>query len=73
MNPMSTVPFLGTNEINDNSEDCKTHTSLSVSSIFNEKQSLTLVATSIVFKSIINLCTITNVQIFKIYVLLNVQ
>ena len=73
MNPMSTVPFLGTNEINDNSEGYKTHTSLSVSSIFNEKQSLTLVATSIVFKSIINLCTITNVQIFKIYVLLNVQ
>ena len=37
MNPMSTVPFLWTYEINDKSEGCKNHTSLSVSSIFNEK------------------------------------
>ena len=33
MNPMSTVPFLWTYEINDKSEGYKTHTSLSVSSI----------------------------------------
>ena len=37
MNPMSTVPFLGIYQINDKSEGCKTHTSLSASSIVNEK------------------------------------
>ena len=70
MNPMSTVPFLGTYEINDKSEGCKTHTSLSVSSIFNEK---TIIGRYMNRIQINNLCTITNVQIFKIYVLFNVQ